>query len=443
MRELRQNWLDVFQGFSIARDPKKWMLGLAGIIASIIAVSILVGVFSAVCWPNAWNEWVGFLSDPFGEFRPTLNAITDATIGSQLPPLMEMVKSPSQLFKLVTVVGGLGADGFFFVVLVGLALLAIWSFFGGAILRISAVQFAKDEVIDVHEATGFAWKKYWSFLSAPIVPLLGILLLAMCIGIGGVVGRIGWGIGPFIVGFFFFLALFAGFIITFAVIGGVFGMGLMLPTVATEGTDMFDAVSRAFSYILSRPWRFLWYVLVSVGYAVPCILFVYAFTWITVQIPLLVGSLTMGEEFNTIFARFLEGWSLPTTWYNSVGAVFLKMWVLLVWGLFAGYVISQGLAAKTIVYALMRKDVDGTDMTEVYVEEEEQPFEEPAAAAGTPEKDAEITAPAEEPAPAKAEDAAATPKSKRATKKRKTTAKKKTAMRRKAKSKSKPEGTEV
>jgi len=134
---------------------------------------------------------------------------------------------------------------------------------------------------------------------------------------------------------------------------------------------------------------------------------------------------------------------LPTTWYNSVGAVFLKMWVLLVWGLFAGYVISQGLAAKTIVYAFMRKDVDGTDMTEVYVEEEEQPFEEPAAAAGTPEKDAEITAPAEEPAPAEAEDAAATPKSKRATKKRKTTAKKKTATRRKAKSKSKPEGTEV
>ena len=37
--------------------------------------------------------------------------------------------------------------------------------------------------------------------------------------------------------------------------GTVGGFGLMYPTVAVEGSDSFDAISRSFSYVFARPWR--------------------------------------------------------------------------------------------------------------------------------------------------------------------------------------------
>jgi hypothetical protein len=48
--------------------------------------------------------------------------------------------------------------------------------------------------------------------------------------------------------------------------------------VAAEGTDSFDAMSRGFSYVYSRPWHFAWYQAVAGVYGWICITFVMTFT---------------------------------------------------------------------------------------------------------------------------------------------------------------------
>ena len=56
----------------------------------------------------------------------------------------------------------------------------------------------------------------------------------------------------------------------------------------------------------------------------------------------------------------------------------------------AGFLVSMCGSVCTVAYCLLRKDVDGTDMTEVFVDEEEEELpEEEAPAEEKPEEEAE------------------------------------------------------
>ena len=61
---------------------------------------------------------------------------------------------------------------------------------------------------------------------------------------------------------------------TLVLLGTVGGFNLMYPTIAVEGSDSFDAISRTFSYVYARPWRMLFYTLVAIVYGALCYLFV-------------------------------------------------------------------------------------------------------------------------------------------------------------------------
>ena len=78
----------------------------------------------------------------------------------------------------------------------------------------------------------------------------------------GLVGAVPW-IGPIIVGALFFLFLAVAFVLMLLMLGILGGFHLLYPAVAVEGADAFDAMSRAFAYVYSRPWRLLWYSLVA------------------------------------------------------------------------------------------------------------------------------------------------------------------------------------
>ena len=53
----------------------------------------------------------------------------------------------------------------------------------------------------------------------------------------------------------------AGFVMTITLFGTIGGFNLMYPTIAVEGSDSFDAITRSFSYVYARPWRMLFYTL--------------------------------------------------------------------------------------------------------------------------------------------------------------------------------------
>ena len=146
--------------------------------------------------------------------------------------------------------------------LFGLVFLVVWSVFGGAISRIAAVHVARDEKLSIRSALVFSVGKFLSFLCAPLIPLLVPALRRR--------GR--HGSSPsFVTGNHprgrpeprrradrprvhrspcspaLFMALL--------LLGLVGGFNLMYPTIAVEGSDSFDAISRSFSYVYVRPWR--------------------------------------------------------------------------------------------------------------------------------------------------------------------------------------------
>jgi len=422
MRELKQDWRDIFCGFRVALDIKKVFLGFLAVVLTLVLV---------MCWVWVSEKW-GLVSD--GVCDSTMSLLADSP-PSQWCVLGQQVKLAAMGLTWKTSIFTLGAL---------LITLVIWSLFGGAISRIAAVEFAKDERMDMREGLSFAGSKFWSFFWSPIVPLLGIGLFMFCNDVGGWIGRIP-AVGPLWVGICFPLALLAGFLVTLLTIGAVFGLPLMFPTIATEGTDAFDAISRAYSYVYSRPWRYIWYCLVSCVYGAVVCAFVIAFAIFMVEVTMGTVHYGMGDEGFRVARIFAESslCSLRDAMTNEqmealrvmpvtgqICAVCVLIWTaLLIAGPVLGFVASYVLTAEAIVYSLMRKAVDGTDMTEVYVEEDEEDFSLPATEE-QPAPPAEEEAPAAETedtgADAEEEPEAPKKKAKKKAKKKKTSRKKKT-----------------
>ncbi|MDB5321108.1 MAG: hypothetical protein JWN40_2739 [Phycisphaerales bacterium] len=286
----------------------------------------------------------------------------------------------------------------------------VWAIFGGAIARIAAVHVARDEKISLSAALRFSTSKFLSFIFAPIIPLLIVLVVGLVVMLGGLVGNIPW-IGPILVGLFFFLAIAAGFVMTLVLLGTGGGFNLMYPTIAVEGSDSFDAISRSFSYVYARPWRMLFYTLVAVLYGALCYVFVRFF----IQIMLILTHHFVGagmfvnvdggrvplDLWNTMWpAPETHGFTYDVDWLTlgpaqSLAAFLVSFWVYLTVGMLGAFAISFYFSANTIIYYLMRREVDATELDDVYLEQSEEDFGDTApAAAAAPNAPAPAGAPA-------------------------------------------------
>ena len=157
--------------------------------------------------------------------------------------------------------------------------LIVWAIFGGAIARIAAVHVARDEKISIRQALRFSSAKLLSFVFAPVIPLIIMLVAGLIVAAGGLLMYVPV-IGPLALGTLFILALVAGFIITLVAVGTAGGINLMYPTIAVEGSDSFDAISRSFSYVFARPWRMIFYSVLSLLYGALCFIFVRYFVYV-------------------------------------------------------------------------------------------------------------------------------------------------------------------
>ena len=260
----------------------------------------------------------------------------------------------------------------------------MWAIFGGAIARIAAVHFARDEKISVRQALRFSFSKVLSFIFAPIIPLAIVIAGGVLLAIGGLLLHLPWGVGPLIVGCLFIFALLIGAFMTLALIVTVGGVNLMYPTIAVEGSDSFDAISRSFSYVFAKPWRMIFYTAVSLVYGALTFLFCRFFVYIMLG----MTHYFLGWWLHGRAAQFWpEIWppvsdanlayhlvfpALAAT--DQVAAVLISIWVYIVLGLLAGFVVSFYFSANTIIYYVMRREVDLTELDDVYLEETEDEF---------------------------------------------------------------------
>lgn len=281
-----------------------------------------------------------------------------------------------------------------FFTLFGLYALIVWAIFAGAVARIAAVQVARDEKISFRQALAFSSAKFLSFISAPIIPLAIILIIGLVVAAGGLLINFPF-FGPIIAGALFFLALAAGFIMTLVLIGLLGGFNLMYPTIAVEGSDSFDAISRSFSYLFARPWRMGFYTLVAAAYGTICYVFLRYFIKLILSMTHLFVGLGVFVNADSTAPLWPVMWPDPLTAPQLsypldtltlgsgqyMGAFFVAFWVYLTIAVLGAFVISFYISANTIIYVLMRHEVDATELDDVYLEQTEDDFADAAAPA--------------------------------------------------------------
>jgi hypothetical protein len=455
----------IFGSFKIAVDPPKLMMSLLLVVLLFISGKVLDGIWGGrVFVPEAsgqirFDEITEYTVRDRATFKkrlaiawddrreriaanrdvPPLAGVFSTALRYKLDSFDSLVTAATSLnFGLTSIVSGdpplqptvVGALYRMFVVLPGwlwtahagflvtyvLIGLVLWSFFGGAICRLAASHAAAERHTDPGDAVVFARERWVWFFAAPLLPALitGVIVLVLAVG-----GLVFFNLpGLDILGALVFgLALVLGVVAALLLIGFGTGVHLMYPALAVEGTDGFDAVSRSFNYVFSRPWRWLFYTGVALVYGAITYLFISLIVFLTVWLThRAVGwwvIAQVGEEAAKI-NRFdamlvppqigdviydIQWDQLPATGKAAAGIMWV--WIMLLLGLMPAYAISYYFASHTWIYLLLRRSADGTDLTEHYVEPT------------TPTTPAPVTAPAaaatEAPPPPPAEGAAESP----------------------------------
>jgi hypothetical protein len=190
------------------------------------------------------------------------------------------------------------------------------------------------------------------------------------------------------------------------------GGSLLWPAIAVEGSDGFDALSRSYSYVFSKPWRAAFYAGVLLVYGAICYLFVRFFAFIILLASrwfLGVGLAgTSRPGIGDFGATKIDAiWPEPTfqglhppfpefglQGFDALSAFFVSLFVaILVLGLCA-FLVSFYYSGSTVVYYLLRRQLDGTDIEDVFLdeadrEEELASFGEAGEAAETSAQEAE------------------------------------------------------
>ncbi|MCI0498071.1 MAG: hypothetical protein L0Y36_00115 [Planctomycetales bacterium] len=256
------------------------------------------------------------------------------------------------------------------------AVFLIVVFMGGALCRCSALEFAQEEKPGLTEAIDYTIENYRSFLSAPLLPLGLVGIVAFMIAAAGTVGAIPFA-GELILMLLFGVLLLCGFLIALLILGTVAGGLLLFPAVAYEKTTGLDSIGRAFSYVLNRPIWMFYYVLIAgvFGTFFYLIIRLVVFGTLRLTYGLLSAGMTVAREGPKLeriwpepsFLDFLQRPSATAVWSESAASFVVYGFMLMIVGLLIACIISYFFSASTIIYALMRKKADNVEMSRIYV----------------------------------------------------------------------------
>ena len=375
MEPFIQDTKSILRGVKVALDFNKLVCAFVGIAFSILWVLVILAFGSA------------FKLVEITPFEIINRFLISPRLGlcSSLRTLASSIKSVEWGEYVVLIVLVLG-------------LMIIWSVFAGAITRLAALEFARGEKTGLKDSLSFVMKKFWSYFWSPLTPVLGVLFFIACNVAGGLLGKIEYA-GEIAVAVGFPLAILSGFLIVFLGIVGIIGFILMFPAISSEGSDAFDAISRAYSYVLSRPLHFL-SLLITIIVCGTILTFVAGYgACLVMKTSYFTVGLGMGDKLNEIrdFIAGMSGAGDTITSLNPmsmrIAALLLMLYVVLIKMTVGSIVIAFVGSASTIAYLIMRKDVDDTEMSDVYVEEDEEDVAVDEAAPEEPEESAVQQAP--------------------------------------------------
>ncbi|HVU86812.1 MAG TPA: hypothetical protein VHD36_05795 [Pirellulales bacterium] len=368
-------WLDLLRIFRLAIQARILLLSAAAVLLTFagwwVAGKVFNGGDSEAPRPLSVAPWGVVVDEPTGdEIRRTppgfvapgdmLLRPTSLSSGAE-NPLVAAWHNLSAPFRQLFA-PELSVVGLAYLLVCALWVDLIWSFFGGVITRLAALQYTRSERGSLRGAVRYVTSRYTAYVTAPLFPLFGVLLFVLPVALVGLIGHAG-SVGLTTVAILWPLFLVAGLVIVIFLVGLLFGWPLMWPTISAEGTDSFDALSRSYSYVYQRPLHYLWFALVAgflgalaaivVHYFAAAVLYLtaWAVSWGA-------GGAVLGDLSETA----------------PVADQLLTFWAGLVQLITVGFTYAFFLCAATIIYFLLRYEVDGTETDEVFVEEQSEKF---------------------------------------------------------------------
>jgi hypothetical protein len=254
--------------------------------------------------------------------------------------------------------------------------LLVWSLLGGTMSRMAALQATRDLNIGIGQALKFVIRRWFTFLAVILEPMLVIVMIGGIIAFGGLLFN--WPGTNVLAALLYGFALILGFLGVMVMILLGASAHLMYPVVSVESSDSFDSVSRAFNYILGRPWRWLFYNFVSMLYGAVTI----GFVWLIVALVLMIthqfvdignfSSMDDSGGFGSIYPQSAFGqFQDKANWQELAGssrvaANIMFFWTCLMAALVMAYVINFDISASTWTYLLLRRSADGEAMDVVF-----------------------------------------------------------------------------
>jgi len=373
--------LHVLRAVGIAIEPRKLLLGMAGLFLLAAGFQALANLPFAPAsaklapgpGPANWLRGAAadsqlaaansVLAEPLSFDEKLLN---DSGARLLLAPAITLLEPAAKLFQ-----SGGGVQAVAWNVTLVLWTLLVWSIVGGALARMTAMQFAKRERISIRQAVKFSIRQTLSYLIAPGLPLGGIGVLLAFNALLGLVGSIPAAGGP-ILGVIWGLILFVSFLMMMMMLGIVVGWPLMIAAISTEDSDGFDGLSRSFGFLFDRPW----YTLLLAGLGLLAGLVGWFLLNVMMELTVHLASWSVSTGYvgsGELRLPLSDSPEFQATGATTIGEFLISGWMTLFSGLLAGFGPSFFFCAATVIYFLVRKSDDGTELSEVAVFIEAEP----------------------------------------------------------------------
>ncbi|RMF91568.1 MAG: hypothetical protein D6741_15955 [Planctomycetota bacterium] len=250
----------------------------------------------------------------------------------------------------------------------GLWTIGVFAFFGGCMMRTAAVRLARLENARFGTTVRFIGGRWLQFVGSALGPILAMVLIVLAVMLFGRV-LLTWSVGTVIGGILWPIVLMLGIVLGLLGTGILFGWPLVWGAIAIDDSDGFSAVGSGFSYVFQRPLHLLFYVLVAAAFS--------RLGWYV------AGNLAATVVYLTGHAAALGDPQLASVFFDrgaypeAVGPAMLRFWTDCLRVLPAAYLLAYFWTASAQIYFLLRRSVDGAELDEMHVVEEEEVYDLP------------------------------------------------------------------
>jgi hypothetical protein len=402
-------WLMLVHAVRIALTARVIFLGTLGLIATTAGWWMIGWIFSGSNnaaidrWHADAGNWV-WQHLPAFFIDMSANDADDIFVSSR----DKLLQAPVDLWLYFTwpfrgLFSDVSALGFLYLLLCAVWALLIWGLIGGAITRIAALNFTRDETLGPVAAVRHAAGKLPSYSLPPLIALAGAAMFAIQLAVLGVLMRLDF--FAVLAGLAWPFTLMLGLLMAILLLGALIGWPLMWATISVEGTDAFDALSRSYAYTYQRPWRLLWYVLFAALLAAISMFVVKMFAASAIalgdwSVDWGLDEETMREVVRPVSAPADVESNLPRIGGLAANADAapagvdvggnvdeeagrevgllrrgarraIYFWKSLMAALAAGYQAGFLWVSAVGVYLLLRRDIDGVQTSEVYLDQDD------------------------------------------------------------------------